>query len=436
MSIENISEMNEQAILNPRMLKRWTVVMSGSLLFFYSFMQLNILNSIGGHLMEDFHITSTQLGYLSSMYFYANFIFVFPAGLLLDRFSTRKLILLAMGFAVVSMFGFALSNNVLTAGIFRFVSGLGGAFCFVSCVRLASRWFPPEKMALVIGCLVTMCMFGGMMAQTPMVLLTEAFTWRTAMMIMGFLGIFCTVVIWALVKDKPADYEEIAPDSEAESLGFWESIRMVLSNRYNWLGGIYTALTNLPVFLLGALWGSLFLVQALGLNASQASYVISMLFLGTIIGAPLIGWFSDYLGRRCLPMIIGSLIALCVMLVIIYVPHLSLISLMLLFFALGGITGTQSLSYPVVTELNSPLVTASANSIISTLLMASGFLFQPMFGWLMNLHWNHEMIGNTPVYSAHDFHTAMLIMPIAFLVSKIVAFFIKETYCKMQYNNS
>jgi len=421
-----------QDIISPSMLRRWTVVMSGALLFLYSFMQLNILNPIGIYLMRDFGINSTQLGYLSSMHFYANFLLVFPAGLLVDRFSTRRFILMAMGCAVISMFGFAYSSSIWMAGFFRFLSGIGGAFCFVTCIRLASQWFPPAKMGLAIGVIISMCAFGGMLAQAPMSLLSTAFGWRHAMLVMGGVGILFTFIIWLTVEDKPSDYQDVTEVGERK-LEFWESIRVVLSNRYNWLGGAYISLMNLPVFILGALWGNLFLTQAKGLTTAQASNTISMLFVGTLLGAPLSGWISTSCGRRRLPMIIGAGLALIIISGIIYIPHLSPSLFLFLFLLLGLAVSTQSLGYPVIMELNSPQVTASANSIIATVLMVSGFIFQPLFGWLINLNWDHKMVGGEPIYSLHNFHLAMLILPFGFIASKLIMPFIKETYCQLQY---
>jgi MFS family permease len=420
------------SVASPSTFRRWLVVMSAALLFFYAFFQINMLNSVDVELMHAFSINAAQLGTLSSMYFYANFLMVFPAGLLLDRFSTRKLILLAMIVAVISMFGFALTTNVVVAGIDRFISGLAGGFCFVGCVRLASRWFAPKHMALVIGCLVTMSMFGGMVAQTPMELLSVAWGWRNAIIAAGCLGIVFIFIIWLFVQDQPDDFSlDVKMGDDIESIGFWHSIKMVVLNRYNWLGGAYTALINLPVFLLGALWGNMYLVQVENLTGSQASYVITMLFFGSIIGSPLAGWFSDRIGKRRLPMMIGSLLSFVVVLAIIFVAHLSILLLLILFFLLGVVVGAQSLSYPTITELNSPVVTGSANSIISLVYMASGFIFQPLFGWLMGLNWNHVLVNNIPLYSVNDFRTAMLIMPVAFLVSFIAAYFIKETSCEV-----
>jgi len=252
--------------------KSWLIVFSGSLLFFYSFMQLNILNPITDVVMKDFQINATQMGWLSSMYFFANFFLLFPAGLLLDRFSTKKIILIAMIFAIVSIFGFAISYNVFLAGFFRFLSGVGGAFCFISSVRLASRWFSPKKLALVIGSLVTVGMLGGMVAQTPVSIVSGLIGWRKMMMSGGSLGIIFFIWIWIFVKDWPRKYEEKEDIKDIEKLGFWHRIGLVLKNRYNWFGGLYTAFLNLPIFILGALWGELYLTEGHNITKANASY--------------------------------------------------------------------------------------------------------------------------------------------------------------------
>jgi MFS family permease len=151
----------------------WLVTLTAGLFFFYGFIQLLLPNSINVQLMQSFQLNAPQLGWLVSMYFCANALFLFPAGNLLDRYSTKKLLLTAVLFCTAGTFIFALSYSYVLAGVGRFVIGLGGAFCFLSCIRLASRWFPPNRMALVTGIIVTMAMIGGFVAQSPMVMLTD-----------------------------------------------------------------------------------------------------------------------------------------------------------------------------------------------------------------------------------------------------------------------
>ena len=200
----------------------------------------------------------------------------------------------------------------------------------------------------------------------------------------------------------------------------------------NWYGGIYTSLLNLPVFLLGGLWGIHYLTQVHHITIVQASYATSMLFVGVIFGSPAFGWFSDNIGRRCFPMILGAILSLIVVLILMYTPHLSLFSLIVLFFLIGFFTSSQVLSYPAIAELNPTVLTGTAVSVASVTIMLSGVIFQPLFGWLLERNWDKTIVDNVPVYSVQDFNSAMWIMPISFVVGLVIAFLMRETYCEMQ----
>lgn len=407
----------------------WIVILTASLFFFYEFIQLNLFNAIDTELMEAFHLNAPQLGQLSSMYFYANALLLFPAGILLDRYSAKKLLLIATTFCTIGTFIFGMSSHYSFAAFGRFIVGCGAAFCFLGCIRLASRWFTANKMAFVTGIVVTMAMIGGLVAQTPFAILSKWIGWRNAVFFDGVLGIFIVIAIAFLVKDRPPNSHEEhqAHKEKLKNLGLWQSIRLVISNPYNWLGGIYTSLLNLPVFLLGALWGIHYLIQVHHLNLVQASYATTFFFLGVIFGSPAFGWFSDFIGHRVLPMVIGAILSLVVILILMYVPNLSLSELIILFFLIGFVTSSQVLSYPVIAELNPITLTSTAVSIASVIIMVSGAIFQPFFGWVME--WN-KVNQDTIIYSSQDFNNAMLIMPIAFILGLVIAFLIKETYCQ------
>lgn len=412
----------------------WLVVLTAALFFFYEFIQLIMPNAINLQLRQTFNLDAAGLGWLVSMYFWGNVAFLFPAGNLLDRFSTKKLLLGAVTVCTAGTFVFAWAPTALIAASARFVVGLGAAFCFLSCIRLASRWFPPSRMALVTGIVVTMAMLGGFVAQSPMVILARWLGWREAVFLDACLGIFLAAIIFFVVRDRPPNTHEEAKADKAKlsSLGFLKCIRLVLLNRNNWFGGIYTSLLNLPVFLLGGLWGMRYLVQVHGLTEVEASYATSMLFVGVIFGSPAFGWFSDHMGRRCLPMIIGAVLSLIVILFLMYASQLTLPSLMGLFFLVGFVTSSQVLTYPTIAELNPIALTSTAVSVASVTIMSSGMIFDPLFGWLLERNWDKTIINHEPVYSLQNFNSAMMIMPVAFLIGIIIASLIRETYCESQ----
>ena len=412
----------------------WTVTLTAALFFFYEFIQLIMPNAINVDLMQAFHLDAAGLGWLVSMYFWGNIIFLFPAGMLLDRYSTKKLLLGAVIFCTIGTFIFALAQNLVMAAAGRLIVGLSASFCFLSCIRLASRWFPPSRMAFVTGIVVTMAMLGGFVAQSPMVFLTQWLGWRDAIFLDATLGIAITLMIYFFVQDRPPNSvtNSKADREHLQTMGFFHCLKLVLLNRNNWLGGLYTSLLNLPVFLLGGLWGIRYLVQAHNLSTVEASYATSMLFVGIIFGSPAFGWFSDHIGRRCLPMILGAILSLFVMLILMYVPDLSLTALIVIFFLIGFVTSSQVLSYPTIAELNPIALTGTALSVASVTIMSSGMIFDPLFGWLLERGWDNKIVNNEHIYSVHDYNTAMWIMPIAFLLSIAIAFMIRETYCESQ----
>jgi len=416
----------KSAISKPVM--AWIVCLCSSLYFFYEFIQLNIFNSLDVYLMNEFHINAVETGHLSSLYFYANLIFLFPAGLLLDRFSTRKLIIMAMIIGSTSTLFFSMSHSLFITAICRFLTGVGAAFCFLSCIRIASRWFPPQKLALATGVIVTMAMLGGAVAQTPFAMLINHVGWRDAMMLNGLLGYGITVLIWFTVKDYPPGESALREaEPKAEKLGIIKSLLFVIKNFQNWVCGLFTALLNLPIFILGAIWGIMYLNQVHHFSTTQASYATAMLFFGTIIGSPLFGFVSDRLLKRKLPMIVGGVASLAVVLSLMYVPDLSLNTVVVLFFMLGFFTSAQILSYPLIAEHNPINMTSTAISIASSCIMISGIIAQPLFGWFMQRNWDQTFVNGHPSYSIQDINNGMLIMPLMFIVSLLLTFFIKES---------
>lgn len=413
----------------------WLVILTTSLFFFYEFIQMNIFNTINEQLRAAYQLDAVQLGQLFSMYFYANFLCLFFAGNLLDRFSTRKLLIFAIILCTVGTFIFSIATSYSAAAAGRLMVGAGASFCFLSCIRIASRWFPPRKMAFVTGVVVTMAMLGGLVAQTPFALLTNYLgNWRHALLVNTALGVIILIITFWIVEDRPPDAKEEAQSDKKQlkELGLWRCIKLAVFNPQNWLGGLYTALVNLPVFVLGGLWGILYLTQVHHITQTQASYATTLFFVGVIFGSLIYGWISDYIGRRVLPMIIGAILSLLVMIVLMYVPHLSLGALISLFFLIGFVTSSQVLTYPLIAELNPIYLTSTAVSIDSLCIMASGFIIPPFFGYLMEQSGAHEVINGVKVYSVQDFNYAMLIMPISFAAALIIAFFMRETFCKAQ----
>jgi hypothetical protein len=103
------------------------------------------------------------------------------------------------------------------------------------------------------------------------------------------------------------------------------------------------------------------------------------------------------------------------------------------FFLLGLFSASQIITYPLIIESNPSHITASSESLSATLIMSCGAIFQPLFGYILQKDGGNIISNGVAVYSDAAYQHAMLILPIAFIVSIVIACFIKETYCKSIY---
>jgi len=417
-----------------RAITPWLVCFAAAAYFFYEFIQMNMFNAISADLMRSFNISGIQLSRMSSAYFYADVVFLFPAGMILDRVSTRKIILMALGICVISSVLFAGAHNLWFAIACHFAAGIGNAFCLLSCMMLASRWFSPRQLALVTGLIVTFAMAGGALAQTPLVILTEHVGWRMALLINGLLGAVIWGINWWYVYDRPSnperDFSRNFQTKHTAKPSFWAGIALAAANKQTWLCGIYTSFLNLPLMVLGGLWGGLFLQQTHGFTSRNAATASLMLFVGTIVGSPLVGAISDNIRRRRSPMIIGAILSLIFTVAMISVAHLSFFMACALFFAIGLFTSSQVISYPLITESNQRTITGTSLGIASSIIMGGAGLAQQVFGHIIDNYWDKTLVDGVPQYTSVAYHHAMLIFPVTLVIGLICALVVKETFCE------
>lgn len=403
----------------------WLVCFAASLFFFYEFIQGNMFASIADNIMRDFSIEVSKMAYLSSIYYLSNVVFLFVAGMMLDRFSAKKTMIAAMLLCVFSTFLLAHTSTFSVALLCRFITGIGSAFCFLGPIRIASRWFPPARMALVTGVIVTIAMTGGMLAQYPLTKMVLYFGWRESLSLVAWLGLGLIAMMAFWIKDAP----QHAPIARQDNMTVLSTAKRAYTNTQNLRAALYTSLMNMAVAVLGAMLGSLYLIQRLGVSKEEAAMVNSMLFLGAIIGGPFMGWLSDKMGMRILPMKIGAIASIATVLVIMYFP-VSLSMMAVLFFLLGFFTASQVISYAFVAESSPPAMTATAVSLISILTQGGYIVYQNLFSYMLAHAGEMHLVDNVPVYSLAAYQQAAILFPLGLTLALLLIFKLKETHCQ------
>ena len=111
-----------------------------------------------------------------------------PVGMLMDRYGARKLLTFATLICGAGSLVFALSGYIWIADMGRFFIGAGSAFAFVAIVYVSSHWFPPEKVALLIGLGNSCGMIGAIGGEDLLAYLVESIGWRTSMVALAIVG--------------------------------------------------------------------------------------------------------------------------------------------------------------------------------------------------------------------------------------------------------
>jgi MFS family permease len=201
-------------------------------------------------------------------------------------------------------------------------------------------------------------------------------------------------------------------------------------NRQTWLIAIAGMGTTGPLLGFAGLWGVPFLALTQGLDRTAAAGTTSMMFIGWGVGAPVLGWFSDRIGRRKLPFVAGLTLSATAMAGLAWAPGLPLWAVSVLCFLCGFGGAGQILGFAAVRELNPPAAAGAALGFVNALVTGAGALYQPLLGWLLDLAWTGEMAGGARVYGVGAYSTAFSVLVAGAVVGIACTLLMRETWCR------
>jgi len=395
-----------------------------ALFYLYEFILQVSPSIITQELSNDFSITTASLGFMAAAYYYAYTLMQIPAGILYDRFGPRRLLTSAIICCALGAFLFANTSMIAVATLGRFLMGFGSAFSFVGTLLLVSRWFPPARFAFIAGLVEMMSCVGAIVGTASLSKIIAHWDWRIIMTDLALIGITLALLVAIIVRDAPADMTKLINTKKKSLHNFYEVCR----NNQTWFTALYSFFVWAPITAFAALWGIPFLSAAHNISTMEAAKACTMIWIAIGIGCPLLGWWSDKVGQRCLPLRIVAILGLLALSILIYSPYLSPFMLYSLLFIFGLAASGQSLAFGVVKDNNQIHAVGTAIGINNMATVAGGALFQPLIGLL--LHWA------SPYGSLHNpaaYRIAFLPLPICYLSAWIMSrFFIRETHCLQQ----
>jgi MFS family permease len=386
-------------------------------LLFY-FMQYAMRSAPGvmhSELTAAFGLSAVGVSSLIGLYYYTYSTFALVAGAALDRWGARYaiplgVVLLAIGSV---MFGLGLEWE---AQVGRLLQGAGAAFAFVGAVYLASHGFASRYLATAVGFTQCFGMLGGSAGQFAVApLIHGPMTWQQFWL---YAGLLTLVIALVLVLVTPRQDPSEHPKSSIWRM--FEPYKTVLSNPQSYLCGFCAGLLFLPTTVQDMIWGVPFLREGWHMEYGEAVNRAAMVPLGWVVGAPLLGYVADYIGRRKPVLIGGAVLMLITASAIFFLPP-DTFPPYLLGFVLGFGSGAAMIPYSSIKEVNPDEVKGSATGAINFLVFVLSGVVAPAYGWLL------MKLSDSGPMTLEVFAKGGTTGVAAIVLAIVLAFFIRET---------
>lgn len=314
-----MSQAQPAAELRPEPSKayRWLVLIFLSLAMFGNYYFYDALEPLAKLLQDQLHFSPENIGTLGAAYSFPNIFTVVLGGILIDRIGTRKALLI---FGVLCLVGSIITAlgaafPMMVAG--RFVFGMGAESLIVAITTGVAKWFKGKELSFALGINLMIARGGTFLAQNSPSWAPSAYSnWQKPWLIgVGFVTL-CVLgpLAYYILEVRAEKASALAPEGEQDKIVLGDVKAFNLS--YWYLVGLcvvfYSAIFPFENFAVP------YFVDAKHTSLQVGSWILSTLTLFTMFGTPIVGLFSDKVGRRATIMLLGTLLLIPVFLLMAY----------------------------------------------------------------------------------------------------------------------
>ena len=386
--------------------------------------------AIAQDLAAAFQISGAALGSLAATYFYIYTLMQVPTGILADTLGPRKILflggLVAGGGSL--LFGLAPSFELAFAG--RALVGLGVSVSVIAMLKQIAVWYEESRFATINGLCLLIGNLGSIAAGAPLAWLVQVASWREVFVTVGILSLIIGTASLFLIRDAPVLTQSAL---RIDRTAWLTGLLTVLKNRATWPGFFVNLGIAGSFFAFAGLWAVPYFTQVLGMTRAVAANHISVYFVGFALGSAIWGRISDRIGSRKRIMFGGSLLHALGWLVWLSgfaLPPLATYPFCLL---MGVLTASLTLSWACAKEVNPPLLSGMATSVVNVGVFLGPAILQPLVGWAMDQSWqatHGALQEGARIYAAADYRTGLLLMAGSAAFGCLSTLLIRETGCR------
>jgi MFS family permease len=367
-------------------------------------------------LSNAFSITPLGVASIVGVFYYGYSPFSLIAGAAMDRIGPRRLLPGAAAVVGIGALLFATGiREVATAG--RFLQGAGGVFALVGAIYIATTHFSPSRAATLIGATQMFGMAGGSAGQFLVgPLIGQGLPWSAFWIGMGIGGLLIGALLYMLL---PQDERKYLPDSWLKSTA--SAFSTVFRNPQSILCGLIAGLLFVPTTIFDMIWGVRYLQEAHGLEYGSAVMRSASVPFGWIIGCPLLGFISDWIGRRK-PVIISAAAVLLTCLAWILYGTTDVFPPYVVGLVAGIASGSGMLLYTVIKEANPPELSGTATGVVNFLNFTFSALLGPVFAFVLQ-----NVSGGAAQMELQHYQTTFASLLYGVAIAILLTLLLKET---------
>ncbi len=390
-------------------------------------------------IMADFDLTAAAFGSLGAVYFYVYAAMQLPSGTFADTMGPRKTITFGLVLTTAGsvIMGLAPTFGVLYIG--RVIVSFGASLAWLSALKVIMNWFRSSEVATVTGLSGAINNSGQLLAATPLALLIIAIGWRMSFITAAVVSLMVALLNWFIVKDSPkkaglpsiAEIEGEASQEGAQhkpQSGICQRMHEVLRNRKLWPLFLVAMGTygSYATFFLN--WLVVYLMQTYGVTRDYAASFALVSAIGAIIGTSALGFISDRIHSRRVPIMAATFISLVGFLLIVLwnggKPPLT--AFWPISFIIGFNVGTMPIAFATVRDVARPEVRGMSSGLINMGAFAGAAVIQPLFGYVLDLNWAGEVLGDIRHYPVEAFQQATALPCALMAVGFVGALMLRE----------
>ncbi|MGX9136422.1 MFS transporter [Rummeliibacillus sp. JY-2-4R] len=402
---------------------RWIVFCSVLIAYLLIVSQRTAPGLIANQLMNDFSITASAVGLMTSIQFLAYSGLQIPVGLLSDRFGPNRFLIIGALLSGLGTVIYSLAPNEYILYISRLMAGIGDSTIWVNLVLILNQWFKVGEFTRLLGVAGMAGSLGSLLATVPFSYGISMFGWRTAFFSTGIVLSFLALLLYfvLLVKPKRMAFEEEQATKQSREIKGEKTmviLKRLFSTRQAWATFFcHFGIVGTYIGFIGS-WGVPYGMDVFELSRSSASQLIMYGLIGAIIGAPLTSWFISRRENMKGTYLIIQIVIFLSWMTLFFAGNFSFMLVVLLFFIIGFGCGASSLTFAIVRKSFQIKEVGVATGFANTGGFISAVLLPALFGKVLD-HFHHSSI-------LLGYHYGLIIAVVFSLIGVVGSVMIKE----------